>query len=114
MNVRDNIAAGKYENKIPYSIERVPVDDETMTVKRAREHVASEKRREQTQRRLHNEEEGRLSGLLCADLEIEHGVVGHPKAGKLWALAYEYGHSSGYSSVVNYYEEFIELISERA
>lgn len=114
MNTRDNLKAGKYVNTVPYSIERVPVDDETMTVKQAREHIASEKECERTQHRLHNEEESRLTGLLCSDLETEHGLVGHPKADKLWALAYEYGHSSGYSSVINYYEEFAELISERA
>lgn len=110
MYVRDNLDAGKYENKTPYSIERVPVDDEKMTIRQAREHVEAEKQRDRDQRRLHRENEGVMNDLLRADLEIEHGVADHPKAGKLWSLAWDHGHSSGYSEVIGYYEELAELL----
>lgn len=81
-----------------------------MTVREAREHTIAEKNRVHEQRRLHRENGGRMTDLLRRDLEAEHGVAAHPRAGKLWSLAWEHGHSSGYSDVVNYYEEFVELL----
>jgi len=110
MDVRENLAAGKYENTVPHNVTKIPVDEERMTVKEAREHVDAEKTREREQRMLHRQNEGKMTALLKADLETEHGVSDHPKAGKVWSLAWEHGHSSGYSEVVSYYEEFVELI----
>jgi hypothetical protein len=34
----------------------------------------------------------------------------HPKARKLYSIAYDYGHSSGYSEVLNYMIELSDLI----
>ena len=45
-----------------------------------------------------------------AALEKEYGIVNHPKADKLWEIAWDEGHSSGYSDVEIYYERFLELI----
>jgi hypothetical protein len=114
MNVRDNLASGKYENRVSYSIERVPVDEQNMTVAQAKTHTESEKERNRAQHRAHMAEEGRLTQLLKNDLEVEHNLVGHPMADKLWAKAWQHGHSSGYYDVVNYYEDFMELLEPRA
>ena len=43
-------------------------------------------------------------------LEIIFYVDGHPKADLLFQLAWEYGHSGGYSEVLNYYIDLVELI----
>lgn len=40
----------------------------------------------------------------------EYGVVNHPKAQKVWDMAWERGHSSGYDSVRSEFEELVELI----
>jgi hypothetical protein len=85
MSARENLAEGRYENNVPY---------------------ASDKE----QRRRHRDEEHRLNDVLRADLEQEHGVVGHAKADRLWALAWEHGHSSGYGEVITYYEDFVTLV----
>ncbi len=111
MSVRDDIAAGKYENHVPYSPPPMPEIDETKTtIARAREIREAYQASKLDQHRLHQEEGGRLTTLLKADLEAENGVVGHPKANLLWSLAWEHGHSSGYSDVVNYYDNFVELL----
>lgn len=107
MTVRDNLEAGKYENKVPFSVEKISVDERCgrrATMK------AAEKLRLSEQRRLHRENEGAMTALLQHDLEDEYGLVGHPKAGKLFALAWDHGHSSGYGEVIHYYEEFVELL----
>lgn len=102
MSVRDNIRDGKYENKVTYSRKDEPVNDD-MTIKEAREHEARQKELRQKQRNLYYAEEARMEDLLRQDLEEEHGMTGHPKAGKLFDLAWSYGHSSGYHDVVSHY-----------
>lgn len=44
------------------------------------------------------------------DLEKEFCVIGNPKCEKLFEIAWNLGHSSGYYEVYNYYSEFVELI----
>ena len=110
MNVRDALDDGRYTNKVPYEYTPVPVDEDRMTVRQAKEHEENEKRKKQDQRRLHREEDTRLNALLRTDLEEEHGLVGHPKADRAWDLAWEHGHSSGYSDIIYYYEDFAELV----
>jgi len=110
MSVWDNLRDGKYENKVPYSLEKVPVDEDKMTVRQAREHVESEKQRQRDQRRVYQEEEGRLRDLLRYDLEVENVVTGHPKANLLWSMAWDRGHSGGYSDVISNYEDLVELV----
>ncbi len=43
-------------------------------------------------------------------LAKEYGIENHPKRAKLWSLAWEHGHSSGFSEIEIYYREFVELI----
>lgn len=58
----------------------------------------------------YNAEENRLHNEFVADLYEELGVKDNPKADKAFALAWDYGHSSGYSSVCSYFVELVELI----
>jgi hypothetical protein len=112
MTVRDNLDAGKYENKVPASYEILPVDPDNMTVRQAEAHREAEKEKKRTQRQLHRQEQGRITAMVKADLEAEHGIAGHPKADKLWSLAWDDGHSAGYYDVIGYYEEFVELVKD--
>ena len=45
-------------------------------------------------------------------LENKYGTSGLKKADKLYALAYEFGHSNGYDEVENFYSEILELIKD--
>ncbi len=42
-------------------------------------------------------------------LEI-HGLTDHPKADKVWDMAYEDGHSAGYNEIDIYVARFAELV----
>lgn len=44
------------------------------------------------------------------DLYEEFEVTDNPKVHKVYELAWEYGHSSGLSSVYNYFSELVDLI----
>lgn len=71
-----------------------------------------EERREEVQKRREerNAEERQKKDWLRKKLEVEFGVIGNPKADKLWELAWDYGHSSGPQEVESYYIELVELI----
>ena len=43
-------------------------------------------------------------------LAKEHGLENHPKRDKLWSMAWEYGHSSGFYEVEQWYNELAELL----
>lgn len=45
-----------------------------------------------------------------ARLAADEGIAGHPKLDALYSLAWQYGHSSGFSEVESYFREFAELL----
>jgi len=110
-SVLDAIKAGRYENRIPHSVSSIPIDEDVMTVRQAREHKEREKQRARDQLDKYETEQGRLNDLFRADLEAEYGTCGHPKAGKLYEIAWELGHSCGYTEVAYHYAELAELIA---
>ncbi len=48
--------------------------------------------------------------IFRADLERENDVAGHPKAARLFEMAWTEGHSAGHYEVANTYENWVELI----
>ena len=110
MSVFDFINEGRYENKVPFHVVTARVDENNMTVRNAREHQEEQKRRKREQERLHHEESNRLCGIFKDDLENEYGTKGHPKADKLFSLAWEQGHSSGYHEVACAYDDLAGLL----
>ena len=56
------------------------------------------------------EEESRCYIQFKQDLFKEYSVINNPKADKCFAMAWERGHSSGYESVANEFDELVELI----
>jgi hypothetical protein len=45
------------------------------------------------------------------DLLADLGIADHPKADRLFELAWDYGHASGYSEVYNYALELVDLLN---
>jgi hypothetical protein len=64
------------------------------------------------QRTKYNVEEKRLRREFEEDLYEEFGVQNHPKRKKVFEMAWERGHSSGYSEVCFNFEELVELIKD--
>ena len=50
------------------------------------------------------------SGQFEKDALAVLGLDDHPKAGKLCAIAWDYGHASGYPEIWNYLQELAELL----
>lgn len=44
------------------------------------------------------------------DLEAVHELSGHPKADKVYELAWEWGHSYGLDEVMSYYDDLAGLV----
>jgi len=55
-------------------------------------------------------EKRKLEEQFQRDVEEHFGTVGNPKAQRFWELAWEFGHSFGFSEVYNYYSEWVDLI----
>lgn len=53
-----------------------------------------------------------LEAQFKQDLFVELGIVGHPKAEKLFAIAWEHGHASGYSEIMSYAWDLVDLIKD--
>lgn len=83
MTVYEDARACKYSNNLPFGV---------------------------TSKEEYRAETARLEAEFKADLEREYGFVGHPKADAIYALAWDYGHSAGYSEVAMYYDELAQLL----
>jgi hypothetical protein len=61
------------------------------------------------------EEEVRDLGPIALQvfLEERYNLKGHPKASKLYEIAWDEGHAYGCYEVVHYYVELAELLEER-
>ena len=55
---------------------------------------------------------GNIEAEFKAALAKELGLADHPKFDKLYSLAYEHGHSSGFSETAGYVNEFAELLRD--
>ena len=45
-----------------------------------------------------------------AKLEQKHGLTGHPKADRLYRIAWDAGHAEGYHEIEMWYEDLAELL----
>lgn len=78
----------KYENKLPYDSWKTEVGQ------------------------LYREENKRLDKLFQEDLFNDLGIENNPKRFRLFELAWDRGHSSGYYSVYNEACELVSLIED--
>lgn len=121
-SVREKINEGYYDTKIPflfyseYKANMMSVFDRTQTgtvvgLKARRAKYEDEvKENGKHINDAYRVDEQRLKQDFREDMAKEEGVFGHSKEPKLFNLAWEHGHSSGLSEVLNYYQEFVELV----
>ena len=83
MDIRQNLKDGKYTNNLPW----VP----------------------NTLRTAYRAEEQRIVAQLKADL-FESWNVSGKKAEMVWDRAWDDGHADGYYSVIDHFEDLVELI----
>lgn len=57
-------------------------------------------------------ETARLTEQFKQDLFVELGIVGNPKADKLYSIAWAHGHSAGFSEVLSYAWDLVDLIKD--
>ena len=106
-----------YNIRLPYPARpsRAFKDLYSLNPKEAAEEVTKYQVAEATYRTKMKEyvqEEERLRNLFKADAIKEAGLEGHPRAHKAYSMAWQRGHSSGYSDVMSALYEFAELLLE--
>lgn len=62
------------------------------------------------ERRLYNIRQEELRQKFRTDLALAHGVYQFAKEPSLFDLAWDYGHPGGYSEVMSYYADLVDLI----
>jgi hypothetical protein len=111
-SVYDKLRDGDYKNKLPYPIGPATVGLRTLrgqpVVDKDEVHLEGAER--EAARKAYREEESRLAEVFKADALAEVGLTGHPKADKVYSLATEYGHSAGFSEVMNYLPDLADLV----
>jgi hypothetical protein len=110
MSVNDKIKAGEYESKLPREFVRIPVDEDVMTVRQAREHTIAQDQEKGNYRRAIRDDNQRLENQFHKDLADEFGLTGHPKELKLWDIACSLGHDAGMLDIVSWYQDLADLV----
>lgn len=59
---------------------------------------------------MHQADAQRRHAEFEADVLEEVGLTNHPKAGKVYAKAWEMGHASGYAEVAHYVFDLAEIV----
>ena|SRR6185312_330692 len=121
MSVLDKISAGDYASKLPYASKpqtpdilrgrMVDLDPSLVDVAHAalvRHNAAVTEAAEANRRR--REDQAALDQQFEEDLAAEFGLTDHPKRGKVYALAYDMGHSSGLGDIYHHYSDLAELV----
>ena len=62
------------------------------------------------QKRTYSDAQTMMLERFKTDVLKEYGLEGHPKADKVFAMAWEEGHSAGYSEVAMWVEQLAELV----
>lgn len=63
-------------------------------------------------RRVYHDEDARLYKKFKADFFEELAIIDNAKREKLFTVAWEFGHSAGYSEVMNYGYSLVDLIND--
>jgi len=61
-------------------------------------------------KKMYHARDAEIHALFVRDLAEEFGMSDHPKKDAVFALAWEYGHSGGYTEVHNYYMDLVGLV----
>jgi len=118
--IQDRIAAGEFENVLPFPTDAVldkdpayvaldkeqcQLLDRTLEIKEAKKVLV------QTMHKEYGIESTHRRNNFKTALEEEYGLQNHPKRDEIWRQAWEDGHSGGWGEVLCEYDELYELLS---
>lgn len=111
-SVYEKLRDDSYKNKLPYPVGPALVGLRTLKNQPAagEGEVHLEGKAREAAMQAYREEDSRLAEEFKADALAEVGLTGHPKADKVYHLAWEYGHSAGFSEVMNYLPDLADLV----
>lgn len=117
MNVWEKLKANAYRNPEPYpQAPRKPLLNVKATSAQVRAYADELDTYDELMRvyrelvAAYNARSVALEAEFQHDLEVEYGMVSHPKAALLYGKAYQMGHSGGMHEVANHYSDLVELV----
>ncbi len=121
MTVYDDVLAGKYDNTLRYPArpkkpavlnktgsQMTPEEIKTLGQVASEYALALEQHARESD--AYNTERCQLEKQFKIDLLAEHGVTNHPKADAAYSMAWDRGHSSGYSEIALEFGELVDLL----
>ena len=118
MDVFEKIAAGAYDNKIPYSARPKKPSRFSVTTAAAARKLADDLEEYEAAHKawlkasdMYNTETRELKKEFVRDLEEYYDMTSHPRAYLLFEKAWEMSHSDGYHAVAVTYGDLSELMS---
>jgi hypothetical protein len=90
MDIYEKISANYYSTKLPY-------------VTNSKDPVGHD---------AYNYDQYRLDVEFKRDALEYVGLTNHPKRNKVWSMAWDHGHSSGWSEILYWIVEFSELLND--
>lgn len=110
LSVRDRLNAGEFKNTVPYPTRaekpRLKNDANANEVREYADKLEIFENRE----RAYNDARLAFNKGEMEALAADYELIGHPKRNRIWAMAWENGHSGGHSDVIYWYDELAELV----
>lgn len=121
IDIWENISSGKYKNQLPFPTPpKIPLELNLKGSQLTNDQIAAlpeiKKRYEAYQEaykagvKAYQEEEAARLIRFENDCAASEGLTNHPKRGKVYGLAWDFGHSSGLGDVYSYYVQLAELV----
>lgn len=117
--IRERIQNGDFENVLPYPTNEILRNDpayQALDVEQSQLLDRTEDLKGAKKALIHNmqQEYDNESSVLRAEfktaLEKEYELQNHPKKDKIWQKAWDDGHSGGWQSILNEYDEIVDLL----
>lgn len=108
----------KYDNKIPYPKKpskptlstRTPSSSDLENYAKEQLEFTDKEIAYKSNFNAYWEENARLHELFKQDLFKDLGIENHPKRDKIFSLAWQFGHSYGFSEVASYADDIVETL----
>lgn len=119
-SLRNRIQTGEFENILHFPTDTVLNGDPAYQALNTEQNQLLDRAEEikeikaaliRMMKQEYNNESSLRRTQFKAALEEEYGLQNHPKKGKIWQKAWDDGHSGGWTSILNIYDELFDLIT---
>lgn len=121
--IRQRCEAGYYKPKSEYPSTPKPsplmkltasqmTNEQLASIPKLRAEYEEAVKKAEEQRGIYRKEDGRLQNEFEENCAAAFGMTNHPSRSRVWGKAWDRGHSSGYSEILIYYDEYADFVRD--